>query len=174
LIPDRMDALGLDRESEGDARAKLEAAALIAFAAKVGAKNRLFAPTARGREFAGARGLPVASTGKGGEGHAAIVEYTQQSLGRHSAAFRFQRAGVSPTNRLHVSRDTVERWIHTSQLRAANVGTALRSGRYRPSWRVPNEALEEFLNSRFNKPASVAKPRVHRRDAVGSIIEFIK
>ena len=97
LIPDRMDALGLDRESEGDARAKLEAAALIAFAAKVGAKNRLFAPTARGREFARARGLTVASTGKGGEGHAAIVEYTQQSLGRHSATFRFQRAGVSPT-----------------------------------------------------------------------------
>ena len=77
-------------------------------------------------------------------------------------------------DRLHVSRDTVERWIHMSELRAANVGTALCIGRYRPSWRVPNEALEEFLNSRFNKPTSVAKPRVRRQNVVGSVIEFIK
>jgi hypothetical protein len=97
LISDRADVLGLDRDGEGDARAKLETCGLTAFAGKVGAKNLLFAPTARGREFARARGLRVASTGKGGEGHAAIVEYTQRSLGRHSPAFRFQRSGVSPT-----------------------------------------------------------------------------
>ena len=42
-------------------------------------------------------GLTVAKTGKGSVAHEAIVYYTQRSLGRHSAAFRFQRAGVSPT-----------------------------------------------------------------------------
>ena len=38
LIEDRMDALGFDRETEGDARAKLESRGLIAFAGKVGAR----------------------------------------------------------------------------------------------------------------------------------------
>jgi hypothetical protein len=92
-----MDALGFDRETEGEARAKLESRGLIAFAGKVGAKHRLFELTARGRELAATKGLTVARTGKGGVAHEAIVYYTQRSLGRHSAAFRFQRAGVSPT-----------------------------------------------------------------------------
>lgn len=94
-IEDRMDGLGLDRESEGDARAKLESRGLIAFAGKVGCKRRLFELTARGRELAGAMGLSVAKQGKGSTVHESIVYYTQRSLGRHSAAFRFQRAGVS-------------------------------------------------------------------------------
>jgi len=97
LIEDRMDALGFDREAEGEARAKLESRGLIAFAGKVGAKNRLFELTARGRELAATMGLTVAKTGKGSVAHEAIVYYTQRSLGRHSAAFHFQRAGVSPT-----------------------------------------------------------------------------
>jgi len=97
LIEDRVDALGLDREAEGDARAKLGARGLIALAGKVGAKNRLFELTARGRELAGTMGLTVAKTGKGSAPHEAIVQYVQRSLGRHSAAFRFQRAGVAPT-----------------------------------------------------------------------------
>jgi len=75
-------------------------------------------------------------------------------------------------DRLHVSRDTVERWIHASQLRAANVSAALRRGRYRPSWRVPHQALEEFLNARLNKPPSPAKPPIRRQSA--GVIEFIK
>jgi hypothetical protein len=97
LILDRADALGLDRETEGDARSSLEARGLIALAGKVGAKQRLMEPTARGREFARALGLPVARQEKGSTVHQAIVEYTQLSLGRFSAALRFQRAGVSPT-----------------------------------------------------------------------------
>jgi hypothetical protein len=97
LIEDRMDALGLDRETEGEVRARLGSRGLIAFAGKVGAKHRLFELTARGRELASAMGLAAAKTGKGSCVHAAIVEYVQRSLGRHSAAFRFQRAGVSPT-----------------------------------------------------------------------------
>jgi hypothetical protein len=96
-IDDRRDALGLDRDSEGDARAKLQARGLIAFAGTVGAKNRLFEPTARGREFAQIKGLTIARQQKGSVVHTAVVEYTQRSLGKHSAAFRFQRTGISPT-----------------------------------------------------------------------------
>lgn len=96
-IEDRMDALGLDRETEGDARAKLESRGLIAFAGKVGAKNRLFELTARGREVARTMGLPIAKPGKGSTIHESIVYYAQRSLGRHSAAFRFERARVSAT-----------------------------------------------------------------------------
>jgi len=96
-IEDRMDALGLDRETEGDARAKLESRGLIAFAGKVGAKCRLFELTARGRELARTMGLPIAKPGKGSTVHESIIYYTQTCLGRHSAAFRFQRARVSPT-----------------------------------------------------------------------------
>jgi len=96
-IEDRMDAIGFDRETEGDARAKLESRGLIAFSGKVGAKNRLFELTARGREVARVMGLSVAKQGKGSVVHESIVYYTQRSLGRHSAAFHFQRSRVSPT-----------------------------------------------------------------------------
>jgi hypothetical protein len=97
LIQNRADGLGFDRETEGNARAKLDARGLITFAGKVGAKCRLFQLTARGREFAEVRGIAVAGTGKGSVVHEAIVQYTQRSLGRHSSAFRFQRVGISPT-----------------------------------------------------------------------------
>jgi hypothetical protein len=97
LIDDRKDALGLDREAEGQARARLEARGLIVFAGKVGAKHRLFKLTARGREFARARGLAVFDEGKGSVGHEAHVQYTGTSLLRHSSAFRLQRVGVSAT-----------------------------------------------------------------------------
>ena len=98
LIEDRMDALGLDREAEGQARARLEARGLIAFAGKAGAKHRLFELTARGHEIVDrAKGLAVFVQGKGSVVHEAIVRYTERSLGRHSTAFRFQRVGVSST-----------------------------------------------------------------------------
>lgn len=97
LIEDRMDALGLDREAEGQARARLGARGLIAFAGKVGAKHRLFELTARGREHARARGIAVFEQGKGSVAHESIVRYTERSLGRYSTAFRFQRVGVSST-----------------------------------------------------------------------------
>jgi len=96
-IEDRMDALGLDRESEGDARAKSGARGLIAFAGTVGAKNRLFELTPRGRAFAEEKGLTIARLGKGSVVHEAIVEYVQRSLGRHSPSFRFQRTGAAST-----------------------------------------------------------------------------
>jgi excisionase family DNA binding protein len=72
---------------------------------------------------------------------------------------------------LQVSRDTVERWIHGSQLRAANVSAA-RRGVNRPSWRVPRQALEEFLNARLNGPPTPAKPSKRRQNT--GTIEFIK
>ena len=97
LIEDRLDALGFDRETEGNARAKLESRGLIAFAGRVGAKHRLFELTPRGREFADAMGLAVSGTGKGSVAHESIIFYTQLSLSRHLAAFRFQRAGASST-----------------------------------------------------------------------------
>ena len=97
LIQRRADALGLDREGEGDARTRLEARGLIAFAGTVGAKNRLFELTARGRAVAEQRGLAVARTGKGTAVHQALVENTQVLLGAHFPAFRFLRTGASAT-----------------------------------------------------------------------------
>jgi len=97
LIEKRMDALGLDRDSEGGARKGLKARGLIAFAGTVGAKSSLFELTARGRAFAEEQRLVVAKSGKGSVVHESIVEYTQRSLGLHSSGFRFQRAGASAT-----------------------------------------------------------------------------
>lgn len=99
LVLDRAEALGLDREGEGDARATLVVRGLIGFAGKVRAKNVLYELTARGRAVADAMGLTVAKTGgaAGGVVHMAIIEYMQRSLGRHSPGFRFLRAGISPT-----------------------------------------------------------------------------
>ncbi len=68
LIQDRMDALGLDRDSEGAVRAALEAGGLIVFAGLVGAKNRLVELTAHGRAVAEERGLTVARTREGERG----------------------------------------------------------------------------------------------------------
>jgi hypothetical protein len=97
LIQDRMDALGLDREGEGDARAKLEARGLIALTGTVGAKKLLFELTARGRAFAEERGLSVAKPEKGSIVHTSIVYYTEKSMVCHLPAIRFQRAGISAT-----------------------------------------------------------------------------
>lgn len=97
LIEDRMDSLGLDRETEGKARTNLGSRGLIVFAGKVGAKHRLSELTARGRELADTMGLAVAKTSKGSVCHEAIVQHVQRSLGRHSPAFRFQRTGISST-----------------------------------------------------------------------------
>jgi hypothetical protein len=97
LIEGRMDAVGLDREAEGQARARLEARGLIVFAGKVGAKHRLFELTARGHEIERAKGLAVFAQGKGSVVHECIIRYVEKSLGRHSPAFRFQRVGVSST-----------------------------------------------------------------------------
>jgi hypothetical protein len=52
LIADRMGALGIDRETEGNARDELEALGLIRFAGKVGSRCRLFELTERGKEVA--------------------------------------------------------------------------------------------------------------------------
>jgi hypothetical protein len=97
LIDDRKDALGLDRESEGSARDTLKTRGLTAFAGTVGARSILVDLTARGRAFAAERGLTVAKLGKGSLVHEAIVEYTQQSLGRYSPMYRFQRVGIAST-----------------------------------------------------------------------------
>jgi hypothetical protein len=97
LLDDRKDALGLDREAEGQARARLDDRGLITFAGKVGAKRRLFELTARGRDFARSRGLAVFEQGKGSTAHGCIIRYAEISLGRHSPAFRFQRVGASST-----------------------------------------------------------------------------
>jgi hypothetical protein len=97
LIDDRKDALGIDREAEGQARARLEARGLITFSCRVGAKHRLCELTARGRDFARSRGLAVFEQGKGSTAHGCIIRYAEVSLGRHSPAFRFQRVGASST-----------------------------------------------------------------------------
>ena len=75
-------------------------------------------------------------------------------------------------DRLRVSVDTVQRWVHTGQLRAVDVSGKPRSNHGRAAWRISSESLEGFLEGRASKPAVPlrAKPR-HK---VPGIVEFIK
>ena len=75
-------------------------------------------------------------------------------------------------DQLHVSRDTVERWIHDGQLRAVDVGTLARNGAQRVFWRIDPDDLEVFLEGRANKPA-VPRKTHHKRNKT-EVIEFIK
>jgi len=101
LIETRMDSLGLDRETEGEIRSRLETKGLIESAGTVGARHKLFDLTGRGREVCHKGGitLPQGNTGKGKVAHQCIVEYTQRTLGMLSTRFRFQRSGVSFSTR---------------------------------------------------------------------------
>jgi excisionase family DNA binding protein len=74
--------------------------------------------------------------------------------------------------RLHVSRDTVERWISAGDLRAVNVGGRLGKESRRHSWRISSECLDAFLDARANR-RQVRAPKV-RRSARAGVIEFIK
>ncbi len=71
---------------------------------------------------------------------------------------------------LRVSRDTIERWINTGQLRAVNISANSRTDR--ASWRIPNGGLEEFLQHRSTRP--IETPRRTPRNRTLGIIEFIK
>ena len=73
---------------------------------------------------------------------------------------------------LKVSRDTVERWIHSGQLRAANVGAVPHHGVGRASWRVSAKALDEFLAARASQAPLPASPKLHRRKT--DVIEFVR
>jgi excisionase family DNA binding protein len=74
--------------------------------------------------------------------------------------------------RLHVSRDTVERWINAGDLRAVNVGSRQSKKSCRSSWRVSSQSMEAFLEVRANRPFK-PPPRIRRVRSPG-IIEFIK
>jgi len=74
--------------------------------------------------------------------------------------------------RLHVSRDTVERWINAGSIRAVDVGGRLGRESRRHSWRISSEGLDAFLGARANtRQAHVPKVR---RSARPGVIEFIK
>ena len=73
--------------------------------------------------------------------------------------------------RLRVSRDTVERWIHSGSLGAVDVSSRGTQPGHRRSWRISWEGLQGFLNTRRNIPGfPKGKPR--RKEA--GVIEFIK
>jgi len=74
--------------------------------------------------------------------------------------------------RLRVSRDTVERWIHTGQLLAVNVSADPLLVHHRASWRVNPKSLEDFLNTRFSKSPLPARRKFRQRNS--DLIEFIK
>ncbi|MBM4017227.1 MAG: helix-turn-helix domain-containing protein [Planctomycetes bacterium] len=75
--------------------------------------------------------------------------------------------------RLHVSRDTVERWINAGDLRAVNVGSRCGKEPRRRSWRVSSQSLDAFLDARANRPEMVRVPKA-RRSVRPAVIEFIK
>jgi excisionase family DNA binding protein len=74
--------------------------------------------------------------------------------------------------RLHVSRDTVERWINMGSIRAVDVGGRLAKESRRHSWRISSEGLDAFLDARANR-RQARVPKV-RRSARPGVIEFIK
>ena len=74
--------------------------------------------------------------------------------------------------RLHVSRDTVERWINSGNMHAVDVSSRLKKRSCRPLWRISVESLETFLEGRANRPP-IPTPRTHRIRSSGAI-EFIK
>ena len=71
---------------------------------------------------------------------------------------------------LRISRDTVERWIHTSELRAVDISTEQRTSR--SAWRIASESLDEFLQTRANRPSLPRRAKPLRKDP--DVIEFIK
>jgi excisionase family DNA binding protein len=74
--------------------------------------------------------------------------------------------------RLHVSRDTVERWINMGSIRAVDVGGRRGKESRRSSWRVSSQSLDAFLEARANtRQAHVPKVR---RSVRPGVIEFIK
>lgn len=74
--------------------------------------------------------------------------------------------------RLHVSRDTVERWINTGEIRATDVSGRRGKNARRSLWRISVESLETFLERRANRPP-IPAPRTHRICSP-AVIEFIK
>lgn len=74
---------------------------------------------------------------------------------------------IEVAGKLRVSEHTVLRWLSTGELRGVNV--ARRTG-CRPSWRIPESALQAFEAARAATPA-LPKVRRSRRSA-GGVIEF--
>jgi len=97
LIIDRAEALGIDRDSEGEERNRLGARGLIACAGKIGSRSLLYELTARGRAVAEKLGLSIAESGKGHLEHQSAVENAQLHIGRYSSKFTFKRVGISST-----------------------------------------------------------------------------
>jgi excisionase family DNA binding protein len=75
--------------------------------------------------------------------------------------------------RLHVSRDTVERWINAGSIHAVDVSGRLKKQSCRPLWRISAESLDVFLNTRANKASTIPPARPPRRRSP-NLIEFIK
>jgi len=75
--------------------------------------------------------------------------------------------------RLHVSRDTVERWINSGSMHAVDMSSRLKKKSCRPLWRIGAESLEAFINARANR-ASTATPTRPLRRRSPNLIEFIK
>jgi excisionase family DNA binding protein len=73
---------------------------------------------------------------------------------------------------LHVSRDTVERWINRGEIRAVDVSARRKKSPCRSSWRISAESLETFLEGRANHPP-MPTSKTHRIRSSG-VIEFIK
>jgi excisionase family DNA binding protein len=69
--------------------------------------------------------------------------------------------------RFGVSEHTVLAWINGGELRAINVGR--HPGAKRPRWRITQEALEAFEQSRAVTPPL---PRTRRRKQPTDVIEF--
>jgi excisionase family DNA binding protein len=69
--------------------------------------------------------------------------------------------------RYSVSEHTVLSWIRSGELRAVNVGR--KPGSKKPRWRISEEALAAFEQSRTPTPPP---PRAQRRKRPAGVIKF--
>ena len=74
--------------------------------------------------------------------------------------------------KLQISRDTVERWIHGGHVKAIDVSKNSFNTSHRPCWRINSMSLDDFLQARLNQPA-YPKRKYPRRNK-SEVIEFIK
>ena len=66
---------------------------------------------------------------------------------------------------LHTSEEQILAHIKAGRLKAVNVGL----GSQRPRWRISDDQLTEFLESRTATPPA---PRPARRTRAGTVVEF--
>lgn len=95
------------------------------------------------------------------------------AIGNHNGDLRWLTI-QEVAARLHVSRDTVERWINSGSMHAVDMSSRLKKKSCRPLWRVSAESFEAFIGGRATKASTNTTPTRPPRRRSPDLIEFIK